>query len=249
MSVHLVERDRRRSVQVGTEGNLIPPIAYKLFTKSAQSSGAEKMRPQRPLPGLRAKGPVLSPSRITLENKGKIRPQPDRENAFAESSGGSSGTGAERSPTPKLLLSFKRRMVRASVRLRRDWQRTRPRTLRILPVAASDGTTRNCPPQRQHLEHDPCEIDADDASLSDGCPLCQLVLWHRKPGASRRCQGEGDPPHLHLIVHSYRSCRALIRAQLSPIGIVGLFETMPPSQTLFRKIVRNPVTSGSISLR
>jgi hypothetical protein len=34
---------------------------------------------------------VLSPSRITLENKGKIRPQPDRENAFARASGGGVG--------------------------------------------------------------------------------------------------------------------------------------------------------------
>jgi len=34
------------------------------------------------------RGPVNSPSRITLENNGKIRPQPDRENAFAGASGG-----------------------------------------------------------------------------------------------------------------------------------------------------------------
>jgi len=35
---------------------------------------------------------VLSPSRITLENNEKIRPQPDRENAFARASGGATGT-------------------------------------------------------------------------------------------------------------------------------------------------------------
>ena len=34
---------------------------------------------------------VQSPSDITLENNGKIRPQPDRENAFAEASGGDEG--------------------------------------------------------------------------------------------------------------------------------------------------------------
>jgi len=34
---------------------------------------------------------VLSPSRITLENNGKIRPRPDRENAFARASGGGDG--------------------------------------------------------------------------------------------------------------------------------------------------------------
>jgi hypothetical protein len=36
---------------------------------------------------------VLSPSRITLENNGKIRPQPDRENAFVGASGGGSYSG------------------------------------------------------------------------------------------------------------------------------------------------------------
>ena len=36
-------------------------------------------------------GPVNSPSRITLENNGKIRPEPDRENAFAGASGGDEG--------------------------------------------------------------------------------------------------------------------------------------------------------------
>ena len=35
--------------------------------------------------------PVDSPSRITPENNGKIRPQPDRENAFARASGGDEG--------------------------------------------------------------------------------------------------------------------------------------------------------------
>ena len=40
------------------------------------------------LPG---RGPVNSPSRITPENNGKIRPQPDREIAFAGASGGERG--------------------------------------------------------------------------------------------------------------------------------------------------------------
>ena len=34
---------------------------------------------------------MLSPSRITLENNEKIRPQPDRENALAGASGGAGG--------------------------------------------------------------------------------------------------------------------------------------------------------------
>lgn len=43
---------------------------------------------ERTLPGLTAQVEVNSPSRITLKNNGKIRPQPDRENAFASESGG-----------------------------------------------------------------------------------------------------------------------------------------------------------------
>ena len=62
-----------------------------LFTKSAQSSGPENIGPERPLPGLLAQGPVLSPTRITLEYNAKTRPQPDRENDFARASGGDDG--------------------------------------------------------------------------------------------------------------------------------------------------------------
>ena len=65
--------------------------SYNAFTKSAQSSGPENIGPERPLPGLLAAGPVLSPSRITLENNEKIRPRPDGENAFAKASGGETG--------------------------------------------------------------------------------------------------------------------------------------------------------------
>ena len=45
-------------------------------------------RPERPISGSLAVGPVLSPTRTTLENNKKIRPPPDRENAFARASGG-----------------------------------------------------------------------------------------------------------------------------------------------------------------
>ncbi len=38
-----------------------------------------------------AVGSVLSPTRITLENNGKIRSKPDGENAFARASGGDEG--------------------------------------------------------------------------------------------------------------------------------------------------------------
>ena len=61
------------------------------FTKPAKATGPENTGPERPLPGLPAPGAVLSPSRITPENNGKIRPQPDRENGFARASGGDEG--------------------------------------------------------------------------------------------------------------------------------------------------------------
>jgi len=42
--------------------------------------------------------PVLSPSRITLENNEKILPQPDRENTFVGANGG--GDGSDVGPSP-----------------------------------------------------------------------------------------------------------------------------------------------------
>jgi len=48
--------------------------------------------------GYFARRPVLSHSRVTLENNGKIPPQPDRENAFAGASGGETGRLTDISP-------------------------------------------------------------------------------------------------------------------------------------------------------
>lgn len=68
------------------------------FTKLAQSSGPENIDPERPLPCRRAAGTVLSPSRITLENNGKIRPQPEGEKQFPRASGGGDGPAVQPSP-------------------------------------------------------------------------------------------------------------------------------------------------------
>ena len=46
---------------------------------------------ERTLSTFSALGAVNSPIRITPENNGKIRPQPDRENAFAAANGGGGG--------------------------------------------------------------------------------------------------------------------------------------------------------------
>ena len=101
----LGECHRRRSVQLPPRKNLPAPDTCKQFTKSAQSSGPENIGRERRHPGLLAQRPVLSPSRITLENNGKIRPQPDRENAFARASGGGDGSGIQRSLANKSVLS------------------------------------------------------------------------------------------------------------------------------------------------
>ena len=78
--------------------------ACKQFTKLAKATGPENISPERPRPSLLAPGSVFSPSRITLENKGKIRPQPDRENAFARASGGEEGPDIQPSlPINKLI--------------------------------------------------------------------------------------------------------------------------------------------------
>ena len=63
-------------------------IAYGFSLNDPQSRASENTELERTLPGFLAAGLVNSPRRITLENNGKIRPQPDRENAFARASGG-----------------------------------------------------------------------------------------------------------------------------------------------------------------
>lgn len=70
-------------------------MPWRKFTKLSQAIGPENIGSKRRLPGLLALRPVLSPSRITLENNGKIRPQPYRENAFARASGGGNATTVE----------------------------------------------------------------------------------------------------------------------------------------------------------
>ena len=63
-------------------------MPYKLNTKTAQSSASENTAPQRTISGLLVLTPVFSPTCITLENNGKIRPEPDREKLFSRASGG-----------------------------------------------------------------------------------------------------------------------------------------------------------------
>ncbi len=73
------------------EFNLIYSVGCGKFTKTAKATGLENIGPERTISGLLGNVPVNSPTRITPENNGKIRPQPDRENAFARASGGDEG--------------------------------------------------------------------------------------------------------------------------------------------------------------
>jgi hypothetical protein len=73
---------------------------YGLYTECAQSRGPENIGLKRTSPAAVARIPVLTPSRITPENNGKIRPQPDRENAFERASGGGNATVVEPSLSP-----------------------------------------------------------------------------------------------------------------------------------------------------
>ena len=63
----------------------------RLSTKGPQSRALENTGPERTLLGYLTAVLVESPTRITLENNGKIRPQPDREKRFLRASGGEGG--------------------------------------------------------------------------------------------------------------------------------------------------------------
>ena len=83
-------------------------------------TGPENIRLERTRMRLPGRGPVNSPSRITLEYNGKIRPQPDRENAFAKASGGGEGTAGDPSlgarPLPAGWSGATRKAPRSSAR-------------------------------------------------------------------------------------------------------------------------------------
>jgi hypothetical protein len=81
-----------------------------LFTQTTQSSGPENIGQERPLSGRLAPRQVNSLSRTTLENNGKIRPEPDWEKLFNGLSGGEKGADVKRS----LRLSYCFHLVQIS---------------------------------------------------------------------------------------------------------------------------------------
>ena len=85
---------------------------YGLCTECAQSRGPENIGLKRTCPAAVLRTPVLSLTRITPENNEKIRPQPDRENAFAGASGGWGGIRTHGGLSPTLV--FKTRALNHS---------------------------------------------------------------------------------------------------------------------------------------
>jgi len=67
-------------------------MIYNLNTQTAQSTDPENIGPERTPLALLSPSQVNSPSRITLENNEKIRPDPDQEKLFNRLSGGGKET-------------------------------------------------------------------------------------------------------------------------------------------------------------
>jgi hypothetical protein len=91
----VVKRGGRKEMQLPegssqprrNDSTLVKALARAFRWKRMQESGE-----------FTAPRPALGPSRITLENNGKIRPQPDREIDFARANDG--GDGPETQPSP-----------------------------------------------------------------------------------------------------------------------------------------------------
>ena len=77
---------------------------YNSEPGGVELAAPENIGPERTRSGLMGNVPVNSPSRITPENNGKIRPRPARENAFTGASGGGNTTAVEPSLGRKLLI-------------------------------------------------------------------------------------------------------------------------------------------------
>jgi hypothetical protein len=144
---HLTERRWHRSVRVDASRTVMISCAYKFRTKLAQSSGSENTGPSRQLLTPLAPRPVLSPARITLENNGKIRTQPDRENAFAGASGGEKGPDFQPSLRwPIVRKARKCRLTAVPHRIRRNSAHTDIHQLRskMLPLGSGPSELDPC---------------------------------------------------------------------------------------------------------
>ena len=101
-----IERHWRRTARQHLWKSCSNPEACRQFTKSAQATGLENIGPERKLSDHLGNVPVNSPTRITLENNGKIRRKPDRENSFTRASGGGSATAIQPSVGLEPITSF-----------------------------------------------------------------------------------------------------------------------------------------------
>ena len=86
-----VERSWNRGAEPKPPNLYFYSYTYRLCIKMRSHEVRRIIGAERSLSGLPTPEPVLSPTRITTENNGKIRPRQDRKNAFARASGGQRG--------------------------------------------------------------------------------------------------------------------------------------------------------------
>jgi hypothetical protein len=173
---------------------------------------------------------VLSPTRITLQYNEKIRPQPDRENAFAGASGGGDATGGERSLDPNHLISFAPPVNSSPIRCKSDRPRTSPLVWNLPKVAQrqseADVKPHGC--KSDDLGLRPEVVGA--AVLADLATLgVQVMLWQvgRPLEATVRASGRGlDRAAGRSQMLAWRACPGHSRAPREP-------EPKPPQMLPF----------------
>jgi hypothetical protein len=119
-------------------------LTCQIFTKTAQATAPENIDPERLLPAHVAQGTVLSSSRITLEYNEKIRPEPDRENAFARASGGGNESSKISAQSPAVIRWQNCTRTLVSKRLLIAFSRLRP-----VGTSQNGGADRRMDPRRR----------------------------------------------------------------------------------------------------
>src|SRR5690606_19919 len=99
-----------------------------------------------------------------------------------------------------------------------------------------------------NLEHVLCQVHADDANLSHGCPLLQLVLRHHELGTSRCRQGRAastpSPLPKPSFSASFRQIASpLTRSETATAGLRAI------ERVLFTRSLRDLTASRMEPLR
>ena len=179
---------------------------------------------ERTLFGLLENVPVNSPTRITPENNGKIRPQPDWENAFVRASGGSIGIRTletvprlhtfqacafDHSATDPLrgVIGIGSRVARGAAALPDDEQEGFVQAVRAAigqALSAPNGMCRAGTPGPTAKRRIDCFCDAALTEVSErpgGSVGLSFLFCRSRSDRSHRCAPHGcrrraaDPPH------------------------------------------------------